>query len=93
MSRFPLRQTHSWRLQPGVEDACVIDITMANAMTGEGTSYADLGYSISLTEENYGIGFRKDSDATAAVNDIIDELIADGSLVKLAEKYNLTLAK
>lgn len=77
----------------GVEDACVIDITMANAMTGEGTSYADLGYSISLTEENYGIGFRKDSDATAAVNDIIDELIADGSLVKLAEKYNLTLAK
>ena len=77
----------------GVEDACVIDITMANAMTGEGTSYADLGYTISLTEENYGIGFRKDSDVTAAVNDIIDELIADGTLVKLAEKYNLTLAK
>lgn len=77
----------------GVEDACVIDITMANAMTGEGTSYADLGYTISLTEENYGIGFRKDSDVTAAVNDIIDEIIADGTLVKLAEKYNLTLAK
>lgn len=77
----------------GVEDACVIDITMANAMTGEGTSYADLGYTISLTEENYGIGFRKDSDVTEAVNDIIDELIADGTLVKLAEKYNLTLAK
>ena len=25
----------------GTSDACVIDITMANAMTGEGTSYAD----------------------------------------------------
>ncbi|MBQ8236651.1 MAG: transporter substrate-binding domain-containing protein, partial [Oscillospiraceae bacterium] len=34
----------------GTSDACVIDITMANAMTGEGTSYADLTYSLSLTE-------------------------------------------
>lgn len=77
----------------GVEDACVIDITMANAMTGEGTSYPDLGYLLNLTEEFYGIGFRKDSDVTAAVNDIIDELIADGTLVKLAEKYSLVLAE
>ena len=77
----------------GAADACVIDITMANAMTGEGTSYADLGYSISLTEEEYGIAFRKDSDITAKVNEIIDTLIAEGTLPALAEKYELTLAE
>ncbi len=77
----------------GAEDACVIDITMANAMTGEGTSYANLGYAISLTEEEYGIGFRKDSDTTAKVNEIIAELKADGTLTALAEKYELTLAE
>lgn len=77
----------------GAADACVIDITMAKAMTGEGTSYADLAPGLSFTEENYGIGFRKGSDATEAVNTIIKEMKADGSLQKLAEKYELTLAE
>ena len=76
----------------GSADACVIDITMANAMTGEGTSYADLGYSLALTTEEYGIGFRKDSDVTAKVNEVIADLYADGTLSALAEKYELTLA-
>ena len=77
----------------GTSDACVIDITMANAMTGEGTSYADLAKGISLTEEMYGVGFRKDSDLTAKFNDFMAKLLADGTLVALAAKYNLTLVK
>jgi len=77
----------------GTSDACVIDITMANAMTGEGTSYADLAKGISLTEEMYGVGFRKDSDLTAAFNDFMAKLMADGTLDALAEKYGLTLVK
>lgn len=76
----------------GTSDACVIDITMANAMTGEGTSYADLAAGISLTSEEYGIGFRKDSDVTAKVNELLQEMKADGSLQALADKYSLTLA-
>ena len=76
----------------GTADACVIDITMANAMTGEGTSYADLTSGIALTSEEYGIAFRKDSDLTAKVNEITKKLIADGTLPALAEKYSLTLA-
>lgn len=76
----------------GTADACVIDITMANAMTGEGTSYSDLAAGISLTSEEYGIAFRKDSDVTAKVNEIMDQLIADGTLAELGEKYGLTLA-
>jgi len=76
----------------GAEDACVIDITMANAMTGEGTSYPDLKSGLSLTSEEYGIGFRKGSDTVAKVNEIIDSLNKDGTLPALAEKYELTLA-
>ena len=76
----------------GTSDACVIDITMAKAMTGEGTSYADLAPGISLTSEEYGVGFRKDSDVTAKVNEIMDKLKADGTMQALADKYSLTLA-
>ena len=77
----------------GTSDACVIDITMAKAMTGEGTSYADLGIGLSLTEEYYGVGFRKDSDITAKFNEVMKKLMSDGTLDALAEKYSLTLVK
>ncbi|MBQ8763462.1 MAG: transporter substrate-binding domain-containing protein [Clostridia bacterium] len=79
-------------VKSGAADACVIDITMANAMTGEGTSYADLGYSLELTTEEYGIACRQGSDLAAALNDIMAELKADGTLQGLADKYELTLA-
>ena len=77
----------------GTSDACVIDITMAEAMTGEGTNYASLAVGMRLTEEEYGVGFRKNSDLTAKLNAFMNALKADGTLDKLAQKYNLTLAK
>ena len=76
----------------GAADACVIDITMANAMTGEGTNYADLTYEVSLTSEEYGVGFRKESDVTAKFNEFMAQLKSDGTLQALADKYSLTLA-
>ena len=80
-------------VKSGTSDACIIDITMAEAMTGEGTDYADLAKGISLTEEEYGIAFRKDSDMTAKVNELLKKYAADGTLQKLAEKYELTLSE
>ncbi|MBQ8894806.1 MAG: transporter substrate-binding domain-containing protein [Clostridia bacterium] len=77
----------------GKADACIIDITMAKAMTGDGTSFADLGIGISLTEEEYAIACRKDSDLTAKINELMYTLTADGTLPALAEKYSLTLAE
>lgn len=77
----------------GTSDACVIDITMAEAMTGAGTNYASLAMGMRLTEEEYGVGFRKNSDLTAKLNAFMDELRSDGTLDQLAQKYNLTLAK
>jgi polar amino acid transport system substrate-binding protein len=74
----------------GTADACVIDITMAKAMTGEGTSYKELAYGVSLQKEEYGIAFRKGSDLTAEVNKITEKLIQDGKLQALGDKYELT---
>lgn len=76
----------------GQADACVIDITMAKAMTADGTSYDNLTYSLELTTEEYGIGFKKGSPLTEKVNAAMDELNADGTLGALAEKYALNLA-
>ena len=79
-------------VKAGTSDACVIDITMAKAMTGAGTNYEDLAPGINLTEEFYGISFRKDSDVTAKFNEFMAELKQNGTLQALADKYNLTLA-
>ena len=79
-------------VKAGTSDACVIDITMANAMTGEGSDYDDLAAGISLTSEEYGVAFPKDSELTAKFNAFMDKLIEDGTLQALAEKYGLTLA-
>ena len=77
----------------GTADACVIDITMANAMTGENTSYADLGVGLALTSEEYGVGFRKDSDLVEKFNDFMQVQRNSGWLQQLADKYQLTLAE
>ena len=77
----------------GSVDACVIDATMAAAMTGDGTSYADLVVAAELTNEEYGVAFRQNSDLCDEFNKVMNELIADGTLGELAAKYGLTLAK
>lgn len=77
----------------GAADACVIDITMAKAMTGEGTSYANLAYSLELSTEEYGIACRQGSDLVPAINEIMAEMKKDGSLQALADKYELNMAE
>ena len=76
----------------GTADAAVLDLTLANAMIGEGTDYASLKIVDELNAEEYGVAFRKGSDAAAAVDAAFDALKADGTMQALAEKYELTLA-
>ena len=76
----------------GTADAAVLDLTLANAMIGEGTDYASLKIVDELNAEEYGVAFRKGSDAAAAVDAAFDELKADGTMQALAEKYDLALA-
>ena len=76
----------------GTADAAVLDLTLANAMIGEGTDYADLKIVDELNAEEYGVAFRKGSDAAAAVDETFDALKADGTMQALADKYDLALA-
>ena len=76
----------------GTSDACVIDSLMAAAMIGEGTSYADLTYTVGLTEEFYGVGFRQGSDLVAAFNAFFAAAVADGSAEQIAETYGVQAA-
>ncbi len=77
----------------GTADAAVLDLTLATAMIGEGTDYANLAIKDELNAEEYGVAFRKGSDVAEAVNAAFDELKSDGTMQKLADKYSLTLAE
>ena len=76
-------------VKSGTSDAAIIDLLMAQAMTGEGTGYADLDYGYELNSEEYGIGFRTGSDLVEKANAFLAEKEADGTLTALAVKYGL----
>lgn len=65
--------------------------TDANKETASGGNYSDLMTidGLDLAVEEYGIGFRTGSDIVDEVNKIIKELYNDGTLKKIAEKYDL----
>ena len=76
----------------GTSDAAIIDSLMAAAMVGEGTGYDKLTYTVGLNSEEYGVGFRKDSDLVAELNKFFADSKADGSMEKCAETYKVQAA-
>lgn len=76
----------------GTSDAAIIDSLMAAAMVGEGTGYPSLTYTISLTTEEYGVGFRKGSGLAEKLNDFFKKAYEDGSLLSMAKKYGMQAA-
>ena len=79
-------------VKSGTSDAAIIDLLMAGAMIGEGTSYADLAHTVELNSEQYGIGCRKGSDLAKFINDELKKFNDDGSLKQTAEKYGVQAA-
>lgn len=82
-------------VKSGTADAAIIDSLMAGAMVGEGTNYADLAIGPVLnaeTGEQYGVGFRKGSDAAAALNEFFRQQWESGALQTLAEQYGVQAA-
>ena len=73
----------------GTSDACIVDLLMAGAMIGEGTSYPDLTFTVRLAEEEYGVGCRKGSDLTEFINEQLKALYDDGTITALAEQYGI----
>ena len=74
----------------GTSDAAIIDLLMAGAMVGEGTSYPDLKVTDQkLNSEEYGIGCRKGSDLASYINAVLGEAYADGTMQTIAETYGV----
>ncbi|MBR2616401.1 MAG: transporter substrate-binding domain-containing protein [Clostridia bacterium] len=75
----------------GAVDFVVLDEQLAKAYVGKG-DYAGLAIveAISSDAEYYAIGFKKGSDLTAKVNGALEELAADGTIARLAEKYGVS---
>ena len=73
----------------GTADAAIIDLLMAGAMIGEGTSYPNLTHTEELTTEEYGVGCRKGSDLAAYINGVFAETYADGTMQEIATTYGV----
>lgn len=73
----------------GTSDAAIIDLLMAGAMIGEGTSYPNLVHTEELTTEEYGAGCRKGSDLASYINAVLAESYADGSMQETAAAYGV----
>ena len=78
-------------VKAGTRDFAVVDEQLAKSYCGKG-DYADLQIVEALSSdlEYYAIGFKKESKLTAKVNKALEELAADGTIAKLAEKYSLS---
>ena len=83
-------KTALMEVKAGTADAAVIDYVTGIGSLGAGSSYEDLAIvDKSFADEQYGIAFRKGSDITDEVDEIIEDLIEDGTLQKIADKYGL----
>lgn len=78
-------------VKSGTADIAVVDYVTSIGSIGEGTDYTELSVVTAkeFEPEEYGIAFRKGSDITEKVNAAMKELAADGTLLKIAEKYKL----
>lgn len=76
----------------GTSDAAIIDLLMAGAMIGEGTSYPDLVTGEELTTEEYGVGCRKGSDLASYINAVFAEVYANGKMKEIATTYGVQAA-
>ena len=76
-------------VKSGTSDAAIIDLLMAGAMIGEGTSYPDLVHTTELTSEKYGVGCRKGSDLASYINSVLAASYADGSMQEIAKNYGV----
>lgn len=73
----------------GTSDAAVIDLLMAGAMIGPDTSYPNLTYTDSLTQEEYGIGCRQGSDLADFITSVLAEAYQDGTTQTLARQFGI----
>lgn len=79
-----------FEVNAGTMDFAVLDAQLAKSYAGKG-DYSNLMIveELSSDVEYYAIGFKKGSELTALVNEQLEKLAADGTIAKLAEKYDV----
>ena len=79
-----------FEVNAGTMDFAVLDAQLAKSYAGKG-DYSNLMIveTLSSDVEYYAIGFKKGSELTALVNEQLEKLAADGTIAKLAEKYDV----
>ena len=81
-------------VKSGTCQACVLDYVLARAVITDETDYSDLMIidSIELAKEEYAIGLRlEDAQTLEKINGAIAELMADGTMQELGEKYGVNV--
>jgi len=73
----------------GTSDAAIIDLLMAEAMVGEGTSYENLTTGFVLVDEEYGVGFRQGSDLVSLLNEFFEQSYENGTMTEIAAEYGI----
>lgn len=78
-------------VKSGTADMAIVDAVLAYYNVGPGTDFEDL---VANTDNNFGaqqfgIAFRKGSDMTEKVNEILKELMEDGTVAEIAARYGL----
>ena len=88
IDKYPAQNKVFLDVKTGVVDFAVMDIVLAKNVCGKG-DYADLMIveEIVLDSEIYAVGFEKDSELVAKVNDAIKTLFENGKMAELAAKY------
>lgn len=81
-------------VKSGTCQACVLDYVLARAVITDETDYSDLMIidSIELAKEEYAIGLRlEDAETLEKINGAIAELMEDGTMEALGEKYGVNV--
>ena len=87
---FDVQTKCIFEVNSGTADFAVVDAQLAKSYVGKG-DYQDLEIvdSLSSDVEFYAIGFKKGSALTAKVNEQLEALAKDGTIMALAEKYGV----
>ena len=81
-------------VKAGTSQAAVLDYVLARAVISEDTDYRDLMImeGVELAKEEYAIGLRLEDQVTLdKINGAIAELMADGTMEALGEKYGVNV--
>lgn len=76
-------------VEAGASEIAIVDITMAQTLTGEGTSFSDLTFiDVGFETEEFGVAFRKTDSGLAKAFDLFIGIVkADGTYDALTAKY------